>query len=80
VRGISCSRVEWNLFCSAVYCLIFCVRFGIPWKVSAKVNSYCTSCVEQMIGWIRSRVQIAQEESAPNYVFRIPDTPEQSLM
>jgi hypothetical protein len=50
MRGISCSSMEWNLFGSSVYYLIFYVHFGIPWKVYMKVNSYCTRCVEEMIG------------------------------
>jgi hypothetical protein len=63
MHGISCSSMEWNLFGSCVYYLIFYIRFGIRWKVHMKVNSYCTRCVEEMSDWIECRVRIAEQES-----------------
>jgi hypothetical protein len=55
MHGISCSSLEWNLFASSVYYLLFHFYFGIPWKVYMKVDSYYMRCIIEMIGWIQSR-------------------------
>jgi hypothetical protein len=55
--------MEWNLFGSCVYYLIFYIHFGIRWKFHMKVNSYCTRCVEEMTDRIWCRVQKAKQES-----------------